>query len=764
MGLFSGSKKVYVSSVVYNMAGDITERPKYMKSLVMSNVISTMRFNFSQTIRDGYLSGPGLRLRRFQRWANDENNWDQIGAPWAGYTTHTINIAAIRDELVARFGVPAGVSINWVDTGLADIVYWGRQKIAADHPALAANAYDVDYDITSNTARIHFTGGTPADIVFTPVGFDASKHYLYVNYSLPTGSGFYDRPLMFMYQYGTSPILPGPVANPLYSAVLENQFRIDLIGGGIMPFIPIRIDNKFLGEGFRPAAYEQAKKGYKKAIGGKLDDLIEQIEDNENLDDIDYAFIVFGVPLNTEDNLGRQYIYKYLKRLIDYQTTNETTFDTWLNDTTTNYTPGSELNTKWAEIGDETAGGGRTPPPGGPPTPAPPRPPLSFVPRSSIIMQAPISSPFRNDLKLEIQWQSTEEEFFDGVGKPGVVAGDVWWTINDDQVIDLVGYGDGFFDSLVFNNLRLWYQLDSGHYSRLNLKGLKFRNTIYQGKTEEISAKDALTDPDESGFLIPINSGVFAEFSLVNQTELSMNNTFLLFNCYQVVKQPWYASGFFKIILVVAVIVITALSGGLGAGTVGLLGANAVVGAAIGFTGLAAVIAGAVANMVAAMIVTKLIGMVATAILPPEIAMIVAAIASFAAVGLGSGMMGGQSLAASWGNLMSAGNILNATNAVGSGFAGMFQNQTLEMQRRTQDLMEDYNRQSLEIRRQYRDVLGYGTLQFDPMSLIEKSEQYFAETIDSFLSRTLMTGSDVAEMSFTALSEFPRLSLDPTVS
>ena len=60
MGLFSGSKKTYVSSVVYNMAGPEENRANYLKTLVISNVISDHDTSMSNTITQGYLGGPVL--------------------------------------------------------------------------------------------------------------------------------------------------------------------------------------------------------------------------------------------------------------------------------------------------------------------------------------------------------------------------------------------------------------------------------------------------------------------------------------------------------------------------------------------------------------------------------------------------------------------------------------------------------------------------------------------------------------------------------
>src|SRR5690606_22369136 len=47
------------------------------------------------------------------------------------------------------------------------------------------------------------------------------------------------------------------------------------------------------------------------------DDILEQINNHENVEDIDYASVVFGVSLNTKDNASKKYIYKFLQYLMN---------------------------------------------------------------------------------------------------------------------------------------------------------------------------------------------------------------------------------------------------------------------------------------------------------------------------------------------------------------------------------------------------------------------------------------------------------------
>ncbi|NZA36552.1 hypothetical protein H0N90_14560, partial [Lactobacillus rhamnosus] len=51
----------------------------------------------------------------------------------------------------------------------------------------------------------------------------------------------------------------------------------------------------------------------------KIDDMIEKIGENANLKDIDFAFMVYGVALNTKSNYCKRYLYEFFRNLMDIQ-------------------------------------------------------------------------------------------------------------------------------------------------------------------------------------------------------------------------------------------------------------------------------------------------------------------------------------------------------------------------------------------------------------------------------------------------------------
>jgi len=177
MGLFT-SKKILVSSSAYNMAGDITERPNFLKTLVTGNVISNSKNSISDTIVSGYMKGPGLRLRSFMRWAVD--NYNYIGIPQGP----VIGVGNVNNGIIAAALPISGTyvfpEIQDLRFGIADVQWWVEQYILANRPADMNTAYTIDVDNITGSVTITFVD--TSTYTFTPADYDPDAMYIYVSY------------------------------------------------------------------------------------------------------------------------------------------------------------------------------------------------------------------------------------------------------------------------------------------------------------------------------------------------------------------------------------------------------------------------------------------------------------------------------------------------------------------------------------------------------------------------------------------------------
>lgn len=886
---FKKKKKTYVSSVVYNLAGDEADRPNYLKTTVVGKIIADSSVNqtMGEAIQNSYITGPGIRIRSFIKWAQSSGYDDLIGlTPATIYLGNSIDPASLAQQIPhdPRYTV----TILDSEAGVAEWDWWADQYMFANHLELIDTNWVCDYKDDENLIIITFEDGHQES--FNPSDLHLSKNYIYALYSLSKGAeygsiipgfthnldpnegfpsttgwttdsysavntdatlnkkvvttksysdgrpdetttdnstftesfvkidGVYEktdyvgvfntsdgqqvinaRSIMYQNQNGsaadgepvvetTSEVVDGVTVTTTKTTTqqhlqLARSYRIDTqqiatstyIGSQVYlyefgtgnpvldamfspkestsmfsPFIPVRIDNDMITDDRFTAYYPMAQKAYKKATNAKFDKIIETVKDNKNLGDIDYAYVVFGVSLNVKENACKKYLYKFFQTMLSTSTNVTAAY----GDYKTQMALAQATNDQWAKW-LEAQSNPNDPLYG---TTAPTKVPYPTMPSMSI----QIKGNKLMNYNMTISWSAMAETLGSGMKDSEHKVGDCWFVINsDDDFSQIVYNGTSSVPVTPFavDHVTLYWQETATRWRAIHIWGLHHNNKIYNGKSVGISAKDALNDKDESGFIIPINRDIYSSISLVDATQMSTACMFMVFNCYQVVKQKWYQSGLFKVVLIIVIIVIAVYTGGAGAG---LLGTAASVGAAVGLTGIAAIIVGTIANALAAMLLMKLIGAVAVKAFGEKVGTMIGAIAGIVAVAVGSSVINGGTVAQGFASLTTAENLTKLTVAAGNGYAGYMQAAVQETVGETNALLERYNDQSKAIAQQYNDVIGTDRGIIDPMTLTDAT-QHIYESMDSFISRTLMTGADIAEMSYSLLENFVDITTSTTL-
>ncbi|MCF8861589.1 hypothetical protein KIP58_21615, partial [Xanthomonas campestris pv. campestris] len=278
-----------------------------------------------------------------------------------------------------------------------------------------------------------------------------------------------------------------------YNSALENMIANPVrIEGEFYAPMPIRIENRFIANDYYTDVYQQTGKGYKKLLKQSFDDLIAKVADNPNLGDIDFAFLVFGVSLNVKENACKKYLYRFFKKLMNTQQYGPTRmeqyiqqmadYNQWMEDLAMYYAgvipeyPGFEsmINLLTNEVQIKTTG-------------------TSNIPYD-----------------IRISWVSMEEYVVAGRGKPDAVNGEVWFQQLPNRVWERAYFaGDGpnspgglaieYGDHTEMEHLRIYWQDKTDSYRYIDIYGLKHINYVYNGKYVEITANEALNDPEESG-------------------------------------------------------------------------------------------------------------------------------------------------------------------------------------------------------------------------------------------------------------------------
>jgi hypothetical protein len=155
-------------------------------------------------------------------------------------------------------------------------------------------------------------------------------------------------------------------------------------------------------------------------------------------------------------------------------------------------------------------------------------------------------------------------------------------------------------------------------------------------------------------------------------------------------------------------------------------------------------------------VITKVIEKVAIAVFGEKLGGMVAAIVTIAMASSPDGFTN-TNMATIFSNMMKAENLIKLSMAVGDGVAGYLRDSAMEKMQETQTMLETYADKMADIDKLFEENIGYGRGMLDPTMLTNSAGKITPETLDSFLSRTLMTGTEIAELSMSMIDRFPEM-------
>jgi hypothetical protein len=357
-----------------------------------------------------------------------------------------------------------------------------------------------------------------------------------------------------------------------------------------------------------------------------------------------------------------------------------------------------------------------------------------------------------HDVKL--QWQYIDTKLVSGTVKLGARVGDVEvLTGGAETQFNLLG--DMVLDSSVILVRR---QVDANTYEELAISGLTYENFIYKGHSVIVTGHEALTNVDEDGFLLPLNQEIIRATPLVEATNLAYQCMYLVFNCYTVVKQKWYQTTLFKIIIVIIAIIITVFSfGTASAASAGMVGMAFSAAAALGFVAgtLLLTIAAATLYVLAMMVLMSILMKVAVNAFGPTwgpiIAMVLAVMSSnYANTG---SVLGNEATNAS---LISAQNIIQTSSALATAYVN---HEMTGINKDLAKLASDYKTGMAKVEKFTKDFLSTSLNMIDVQGFTDAAFTMNYEAPDTFLNRTLLTGSDVCNITSGLVENFADVGL-----
>lgn len=555
----------------------------------------------------------------------------------------------------------------------------------------------------------------------------------------------YGNEQIFIYEVGTGNATLDALVDDVDASTFQEFF----------PFMPIRINNVALDEPGYEDLYAEMKKAYRRAYPGKsIDGLLDSVADNPSIDDIDYAYLCFGASLNVKEQACRRYIYDFMQNMIPFQAGGSGNAMSDLQAEVAAYNQALQDLEDWENLDWDNIDWGSIPE-------RPTIPKVSPPPTNTITLR---DGSLGFDYRL--QWVHIEVEQFTGnYDSDPLLAGNQTAKRDDCILVDGPAYSwqertsyngrDGEIVQYITKSIPSMYiyrQVSDTQYRRMQIWGLTSYNYIYGGKAVTITSAEALADTEESGFLIPLHYPTMTDLGIVDYTQMSTANAHIMFNSYEVTKQKWYERGIFKILLVIAILIIAVVVfPGAFSGGAGILGGNLAVGTALGLTGTAALVAGVVANYIASIIIAEVLKIVGTALFGEKWGAVFSAIAGFA---MGMAMSGTS--------LFSAEGLLGLGNAIANGYSGYVQGDIAEMQDEIEVDREEYEERMDRIQELIDGLGGGNGLNFNPLFLTDsargngrgRSGGYLPETAEQFIRRTTMTGTDVVELTHAMVYDF----------
>jgi len=553
---------------------------------------------------------------------------------------------------------------------------------------------------------------------------------------------------IFIYEVGTGNVNLDAFSNDLDMTNWQEFF----------PLLPLRLDNKSIDEApyDTNGLYEETKKAYKRTTNKSISSILADIADNPDIDDIDYAYIIFGASLNVKENACRKYIFKFFEEMIQFQNTTSSTMTDFATQVAEYEIKLQELidwenetNIEWESRVD------------------PPVVPTISTPEATVLKLKSDHAELEDHFDIRLQWTHIEKTQVTGVytfkdilgnTRPANPGETMFENGPDLEWVEREGLQDqnGLYtvrDTLnSIPTIIMYFQVSDTEYSKLTITGLIHHNYVYGGKSVKITSKEALDDSDISGFIIPLHMPTVKAMGLVDATQMATANVHILFNSYEVVKKKWYESFLFKILLVVLIIVVAVIiSPATFAAGGGILGSNAIIGASLGLTGTAAIVAGVAANYIASIVVSQILTSVGTELFGEQWGAIFAAIASFAIGAVVSGL-----------DLFSTEGLLGLGNALANGYAGWVKGDIAIKLEELEEAESEYEQQMDYINNLIQG-LGGNDLNFNPLSLTSSvygnvsrrgSRGYMPETADEFIQRTTMTGTDIIKITQSMVYDF----------
>ena len=381
----------------------------------------------------------------------------------------------------------------------------------------------------------------PTEVQPLPVGLGYGKDYFIACYhNLDSEGAPSEETCWWFYDISTKKY---PALVPENSIDEENN---------LLPVVPVRYQNKSMSrEDVRETDLFKTSQKLLKKIGLDFDQITEVLESNEYINDIDNAYIMFGVDLQTEEVSSIRYLAEYFDSLADKTTVdlfsllksnclfgNITPYETAPQYNVTSYIfnipdtlPAATDEVSWTSSDGTTAS-------------------IKVTSNANFGL-------FEEDygLNMSLLFSHIRSDICRGsIGEIGhaikeFILGEEYQRPNVAR-----GYHDD-------STLILKVQIAKNAYKKITVKGLVHRSGVYKKHDYITPLSYIIKDSSNHSFIIPLHYNLSLTLPREIRNKLYQDSLLIWINAYKSISVEWYQTGFFTFIVLVVGMVISVYSG-----------------------------------------------------------------------------------------------------------------------------------------------------------------------------------------------------------
>ena len=289
-----------------------------------------------------------------------------------------------------------------------------------------------------------------------------------------------------------------------------------------LPVVPLRYDNvDYTDVSKEDTDLYITSEILLKKLGLDFVYLGERINENPDVGDIDHAYVMFGVDVQSDFSNSMLYLNKFFSHLFDLQIEEQLDYFINLSNPDIFHPPKNSYVSAVGDISNFIEYG------------------LNLTVKYSYITSTIIIGKIDNgrtgQSRKSMEPYTVMVPSSSGISYTGV-----------DKLVPETRY-----------KLVLETQESQNIIKRIVVTGLEVTNTIYGDHSVITTVGDVATDPDEHNLILPLQFNLAQDMKLPQRNALYADASLMVLNSYVKVKVKWYASSWFKAIIIIVAVVIT---------------------------------------------------------------------------------------------------------------------------------------------------------------------------------------------------------------